>query len=90
MCRDNVTCKLLYKCKNLQNHSHLTFALKRGIVPPITLDIHNIPKFTSSRYLDLILDQRLTWTNHTKSKRILLNAWRKSLSYLLGKFSNLA
>ena len=74
---------------NHTKSSHITFTLKQGIIPPITLNEHIIPKATSSRYLGLILDQRLTWAHHIKSKRILLNARRKSLSYLIGKHSQL-
>lgn len=74
---------------NHTKSSHLTFTLKQGAVPPITLNGLVIPKVTSSRYLGLILDQRLTWADHIKSKRVLLNARRKSLSYLIGKHSKL-
>ena len=65
---------------NYDKSTHLTFTLKHGIVPPVILNNHNIPKSTSSRYLGLILDQRPTRADHTKSKRILLNSRRKSLN----------
>lgn len=57
------------------------------IVPPVTLNSHNIQKSTSSHYLVLILDQRLTRADHVKSKRIRLNSRRKSFHYLKGKHS---
>jgi len=57
-----------WKIKMNHEKSHLTFTLKRGRVP---LDNNNIPKATSSCYLGLILEKRLTWTNYLK---ILLNA----------------
>jgi len=68
---------------------NLTFTLKQGIVPPISLNYLIIPKASNSRYLGLTLDQRLTWQDHIKSKRILSNTRRKSLSYLIGKHSKL-
>jgi hypothetical protein len=74
---------------NHTKSSHLTFTLKQGVVPPITFNGLVISKVTSSRYLGLILDQRLTWADHIKSKRVLLNARRKSLSYLIDKHSKL-
>jgi hypothetical protein len=74
---------------NHTKSSHLTFTLKQGAVPPITLNGLVIPKVTSSRYLGLILDQRLTWADHIKSKRVLLNSRHKSHSYLIGKHSKL-
>jgi len=74
---------------NHEKSTHLTFKLKRGTVPPINLNNQNIPKSSSSRYLGLFLDQRLTWADHIKKKKILLNSRRKSLQFLLGKHSKL-
>ena len=80
-----------WKVKINHEKSHrLTFTLKQGIVPSVTLNNKNIPKSSNSRYLGLILDQRLTWAHHIKNKRTLLNSRRKSLYYLLGKHSSLS
>ena len=75
---------------NHEKSHHLTFTLKKGIVPSVSLNNKNIPKSSNARYLGLILDQRLTWAHHIKNKRILLNSRRKSLYFLLGKHSNLS
>ena len=48
-----------------------------------------IPVVSNVKYLGLILDKRLTWAEHIKQKRLLLNLRRKSLYPLLGKYSKL-
>jgi len=65
---------------NHEKSSHLAFTLKREI-PPVTLNIHNIPKssipLSHSLLLGLTLDDRRTWADHIiKCKRILLNSRR--------------
>jgi hypothetical protein len=48
-----------------------------------------IPPVTKVKYLDLLLDKRLTWADHIKQKSLLLNSRRKCLYPLLGKQSKL-
>lgn len=74
---------------NHEKSTRLNFTLNRGTVPPIHLNNLNIAKSSSSRYLGLILDQRLTWADHIKKKKILLKSRHKSLQFLLGKLSKL-
>lgn len=74
---------------NNEKSSHITFTLRQGIVPPVSLSNKIIPSVTNVKYLGLILDKRLTWAEHIKQKRILLNSRRKCLYPLLGKHSKL-
>lgn len=60
------------------------------MVPAVSLNNKNTPKLSIPRYLGLILDQRLTWVDHKKKKRILLNSRRKFHYYLIDKHSNLS
>ena len=56
---------------NHKKSQHLTFALKRGIVPgtaPVILNSGIIQKSTNSRYLGSILDQRLIWVGRPCKK----------------------
>lgn len=55
------------------------FHIEKRHSPPITLSNKMIIPISNIRYLGLILDQRLTWAEHAKQKRILLNTRRKSL-----------
>lgn len=57
--------------------------------PPITLSDKIVPPTSNVRYLELILDKLLTWVEHLKQKRLLLNTRRKSLHHFLGKHTNL-
>uniref|UniRef100_A0A2S2R1T0 RNA-directed DNA polymerase from mobile element jockey n=1 Tax=Sipha flava TaxID=143950 RepID=A0A2S2R1T0_9HEMI len=64
---------------NNEKSSHITFTLKKGIIPPLYLSNKIIPSVISVKYLGLILDKRLNWVKHFKQKRLLLNVRRKSL-----------
>jgi len=74
---------------NNEKSSHITFTLRQGVVPPVSLANKIIPSATKVKYLGLLLDKRLTWAEHIKQKRLLLNSRRKSLYPLLGKQSKL-
>jgi len=68
------------------NHSksvHTTFSLKHGFCPPVTVDNIPIPMSNSVKYLGIILDKRLTWNQHIKSKRLILNSRSRSLKNLI-------
>lgn len=68
------------------NHSkfvHTTFSLKHGFCPPVTVDNIPISMSNSIKYLGIILDKRLTWNQHIKSKRLILNSRSRSLKILI-------
>jgi len=70
------------------NHAksiHTTFTLKHGLCPPVSLDNIPIPASDTVKYLGLILDKRLTWNPHIRSKRLILNSRSRMLKTLLSK-----
>lgn len=69
---------------------HVTFTLRRGNCPPVTLDSNNLTHSDSVRYLGMHLDRRMTWKNHIKSKRDELNIRYKNLYWLMGRNSKLS
>jgi hypothetical protein len=68
----------------------VTFSLKKGNCPPVSLDNAILPHTDSVRYLGLHLDRRLTWKNHIKAKREELNIRFKTLYWLTGRNSKLS
>lgn len=74
---------------NNDKSTRITFTLRQDVVPPVSLANKIIPSVTNVKYLGLILDKRLAWTEHIKQKRVLLNPRRKCLYPLLGKHSKL-
>lgn len=75
---------------NAQKSAHITFTLKRGDCPNITINGNCIPKGENVKYLGFYLDRRLTWATHIKKKRAELNIKTKRMYWLLGKNSKLS
>lgn len=70
------------------NHTksiHTTFTLKHGLCPPVSLDNIPIPASDTVKYLGLIIDKRLTWSPHIRSKRLILNSRSRMLKTILSK-----
>lgn len=58
------------------NHSksiHTTFTLRLAPPPEITLNSVPIPSSPTVKYLDLTLDEHLTWAHYIRVKRLSLN-----------------
>jgi len=53
---------------------HTTFTLRLLPCPAVSIFGSQIPNSQTVKYLGLILDRRLTWAHHIKSKRLNLNA----------------
>jgi hypothetical protein len=68
----------------------VTFTLRKGNCPPVTLENNTLPQQDSVRYLGLHLDRRLTWNHHIKTKREELNIRYKNLYWIMGRNSKLA
>jgi len=60
-----------------------TFTLRKGICTPITLNEQILPTTQSTRYLGIIIDQRLTWNPHLRNKLLSLNNRFRLLRSLL-------
>ena len=48
---------------------HITFALRKGRCPPVTINNVEIPTATVTRYLGMHLDHKLSWRDHIVMKR---------------------
>lgn len=72
------------------NHTksiHTIFTLKHGFCPPVSLDNIPIPASDTVKYLGLILDKRLTWNPHIRSKRLNLNSRSRMLKFFYQKIN---
>lgn len=58
---------------NAEKSVHVTFTLRRRTCQPLFLNNIRIPSQDKVKYLGLILDKRLTWAQHIKEKRLVLN-----------------
>jgi hypothetical protein len=64
----------LWKIKmNESKSTHITFTLRPKTIPHVYINNQIIPMEKSVKYIVLTLDQRLTWADHIKAKRTLLN-----------------
>jgi hypothetical protein len=82
---------MYWKIKINQAKSVLvTFTTTRTICPQVTVNNAPIPMQTDVKYLGLHLDQRLTCSTNTKTKRLHLNLKLRSMYWLLGRKSKLS
>jgi hypothetical protein len=68
----------------------LNFTAKRTNCSPSIINNIQIPVQTVVKYLDLYLDQKLTWQKHIKTKCQQLNLKVRQISWLLGRKSKLS
>ena len=68
---------------NIEKTVQITFTLHRRPTRPIYMNGRQIPQSRIVRYLGLKLDSRLTWSDHIKTKRQVLNHRLKTLYRLL-------
>lgn len=70
--------------------THITFALRRGECPPVSLDGSNLPQENTVKYLGMHIDRRLTWREHIKAKRDQANLKLRNINWLIGRQSTLS
>ena len=70
--------------------NHVTFTLRRGNCPPVTLNDINIPQSDHVTYLGIHLDRRLTWRRHIEAKRLHMKLKASSLHWLINSHSKLS
>ncbi len=69
---------------------HVTFSLRRGDCPPITLNNVIIPHSDNVTYLGIHLDRRLTWRRHIEAKRLQMKLKTSNLHWLINAHSKLS
>lgn len=75
---------------NAEKSSHLTFTLRPGSSPPVSINGSDIPQVQSAKYLGLTLDKRLTWKDHITTKVKLMSFKFRKMGWLLFKRSKLS
>lgn len=69
---------------------HVTFTLRTGNCPPVTLNNVNIPQSDDVTYLGMHLDRRLTWRRHIEAKRLQMKLKACDLHWLINHQSKLS
>lgn len=89
----NSTCNWTKKWRMKLNQSksqHINFTLKKDSPLPITIDGARVPKVKAAKYLGMILDAKLNWKEHVKSKISQAKSVRAKLNTLIGRNSRLS
>ena len=75
---------------NENKSSHIIFTLRKQSCPQVSINNIPIPNKDSVRYLDMILDRRMTWKRRIVDKSKQLKLKFKKFYWLFGRFSNLS
>ena len=70
--------------------AHITFTLRRGDCPPVKLAGDVMPQKSTAKYLGILIDRRLTWHEHIKTKRDQANRKLRDIHWLIGRQSSLS
>ncbi|CAK1544722.1 unnamed protein product [Leptosia nina] len=69
---------------------HVTFTLRTGNCPSVTLGNNTLPQSNCVRYLGIHLDQRLTWRQHINAKKEEISLKHNNLYWMLSRNSKLS
>ncbi|CAK1588943.1 unnamed protein product [Parnassius mnemosyne] len=69
---------------------HVTFTLRRGNCPPVSLRNNSLPQSDNVRYLGMYLDRRLTWKKHIQTKKDEIYHRYRGLYWMLARNSRLS
>ena len=75
---------------NAEKSVHVTYTLKQGDCPPVSLNGVAIPTSNCVKYLGIHIDRRLTWKSHITAKRKQLDLITRKMYWLLGRKSQLS
>ena len=70
---------------NETKSSLITFTLRKGQCPPVSINQTVIPHVETVKYLGLHFDHRLTWKEHIAMKRKQLDHKTREIKWLMGK-----
>lgn len=81
----------MWRIKANENKSvNVTFTLRKGKCPPVTLNGIEVPQADHVKYLGMHIDKRLTWQKHIFTKRKQLGLHTRKLYWLIGRKSQLS
>lgn len=89
---DNIT-RWLHQWRIKPNESksvQVTFTLRKGTCPCVTMNNTPIPQSTDARYLGIHLDDKLIWRKHIFTKRLAAGLKLRSLNWMLNRKSKLS
>lgn len=69
--------------------THVTFTMKNGTCPPVTINNKQLPQAESVKYLGMHFDRRLTWQKHIWSKRKQMGLKVRQMYWMIGRNSQL-
>ena len=75
---------------NKEKSQHMTFALRPGNTPTVSILSKNLNQVQHVSYLGVHIDRRLTWNTHVKTKIVQTKLALKELYWLLRPSSSLA
>jgi hypothetical protein len=65
--------------------SHITFTMRRGQCPPVSINQTDVPQVETVKYLGIHFERRLTWKFHVTSKRKELDLKTREINWLIGR-----
>jgi len=68
----------------------ITFTLRKGQCPPVSITNSELPVGNTIKYLGIHLDQKLNWKEHLIRKRKQVKLKVKDLYWLIGRKSPLS
>ena len=75
---------------NESKSTHITFTVRKGLCPPVSINQTIIPQTESIKYLGLHFNCRLNWKEHITKKRKQIDLKVKEVIWLIGKKSHLS
>jgi hypothetical protein len=75
---------------NETKSTHITFTLRKGQCPPVSINQTVIPQGETIKYLGLHFDRKVTWKEHIIKKRKQLDHKTREVKWLIGNNSPLS
>lgn len=75
---------------NSLKSTQITFTLKKGVAPPVSINNTPLPVNTAVKYLGIHLDSKLNWGTHIWKKRLQLGLIYRKMYWYMSRKSNLS